>query len=213
MALAVDRGRAESAGSSAAPPARSSGSSPSTAELNGKHVIFKDMQRAPVSGEILHADFYEVDLTEPLRVEVALRFTGKAKGVADGGILQPLERTSRSNACRSRFPNSIEVDVSDARDPRRHSCLGAEVRGQRQADFRYRLSRWSPCCRRRLRKCRSSCGGSGGRRPRSKAQQAKLAPRRAAEAAQPSSEGAQRGSAQEAGRRKEGRSAALRRQK
>src|SRR5271155_2546444 len=64
----------------------------SSPELNDRHVIVKEIQRAPVSGNFVHADFYEVDLTQPLRVSVPLRFTGKARGVADGGILGPLVR-------------------------------------------------------------------------------------------------------------------------
>lgn len=85
----------------------------STAEIDGKHVIFKDVQRAPVSGEILHADLYEVDLNRPIRVEVALKFTGKAKGVANGGILAPLERTATLECLPLEIPDSIEVDVTD----------------------------------------------------------------------------------------------------
>lgn len=85
----------------------------STAELDGKHVIFKDVQRAPVSGEILHADLYEVDLNRPIRVEVALKFTGKAVGVANGGILSPLERTATVECLPLEIPDSIEVDVTN----------------------------------------------------------------------------------------------------
>jgi len=85
----------------------------STAELDGKHVIFKDLQRAPVSGEILHADLYEVDLNRPIRVEVALKFTGKAVGVANGGILSPLERTATLECLPLEIPDSIEVDVTN----------------------------------------------------------------------------------------------------
>ena len=55
----------------------------SSSELDGRHVILKEIQRAPVSGNILHADFYEVDLSKPLRVAVALKFIGRAIGVAD----------------------------------------------------------------------------------------------------------------------------------
>src|SRR5262249_18348149 len=33
-----------------------------TSDLDGRHVIFKEVQRAPVSGAVLHADLYEVDL-------------------------------------------------------------------------------------------------------------------------------------------------------
>ncbi|HUO05589.1 MAG TPA: 50S ribosomal protein L25 [Candidatus Binataceae bacterium] len=82
-------------------------------ELDGKHVIFKDLQRAPVSGDIIHADLYEVDLKRPLRVAVPLKFTGKAKGTADGGILQPLERAATVLCLPLEIPEFIEVDVTD----------------------------------------------------------------------------------------------------
>jgi large subunit ribosomal protein L25 len=85
----------------------------SAPELDGKHVIFKELQRAPVSGEVLHADLYEVDLKRPLRVRVPLKFTGRAKGVALGGILQPLERAVAVECLPLEIPESIEVDVSD----------------------------------------------------------------------------------------------------
>ncbi len=85
----------------------------SAQELDGKHVIFKELQRAPVSGEILHADLYEVDLKRALRVQVPLKFTGRAKGVALGGILQPLERAVTVECLPLEIPESIEVDVSD----------------------------------------------------------------------------------------------------
>src|ERR1700683_122277 len=47
------------------------------AGLNDRHVIIKQVQRAPLTGAIVHADFYEVDLKAALRVAVALKFVGK----------------------------------------------------------------------------------------------------------------------------------------
>ena len=85
----------------------------SAPELDGKHVIFKDLQRAPVSGDILHADLYEVDLQRPIRVEVPLKFTGRAIGIANGGILQPLERTIEVECLPLEIPEAIEVDVTE----------------------------------------------------------------------------------------------------
>jgi large subunit ribosomal protein L25 len=85
----------------------------STADLDGKHVIFKDVQRAPVSGEILHADLYEVDLNRAIRVEVPFKFIGKPVGVANGGILAPLERTATLECLPLEIPDSIEVDVTE----------------------------------------------------------------------------------------------------
>jgi len=84
----------------------------SSSELDGRHVILKEIQRAPVSGNILHADFYEVDLSKPLRVAVALKFIGRAIGVADGGILQPLERQVEVECLPLEIPESVEVDVT-----------------------------------------------------------------------------------------------------
>ncbi|HZP45148.1 MAG TPA: 50S ribosomal protein L25 [Candidatus Binataceae bacterium] len=81
-------------------------------ELAGKHVIVKELQRTPVDGDILHIDFYEVDLAKPLRVSVQLRFVGRAAGIVDGGILQPLEREIEVECLPLEIPEAIEVDVT-----------------------------------------------------------------------------------------------------
>ena len=83
-----------------------------SAELNDKHVILKDIQKTPVSGDILHADFYEVDLNKPLRVPVPFRFVGRPVGLADGGILSPLERQVEIECLPLEIPEAIEVDVT-----------------------------------------------------------------------------------------------------
>jgi large subunit ribosomal protein L25 len=82
------------------------------AELDGKHVIIKDLQRTPVSAVILHVDLYEVDLNKPLRVAIALRFVGRAAGIVDGGILQPLEREVEVECLPLEMPETIDVDVT-----------------------------------------------------------------------------------------------------
>jgi large subunit ribosomal protein L25 len=81
-------------------------------ELDGKHVILKEVQRTPVKGEILHVDFLEVDLAKPIRVSIALRFAGRAAGIAEGGILQPLEREIEVECLPLEIPEAIEVDVT-----------------------------------------------------------------------------------------------------
>lgn len=82
------------------------------AELNERMVLLREMQRHPVTGTILHADFYEVDLTERLVVSVPLHFTGKAAGVVAGGILQPVMREIEVECLPTEIPEFIEVDVS-----------------------------------------------------------------------------------------------------
>lgn len=83
-----------------------------SAELDGKYVILKQLQRTPVKGDILHVDFLEVDLNKALRVQVRLRFTGRPAGAVDGGILQPLEREVLVECLPLEIPESVEVDVT-----------------------------------------------------------------------------------------------------
>jgi large subunit ribosomal protein L25 len=80
--------------------------------LNDRMVLVREIQRHPVTGEVLHADFYEVDLTERLTVSVPLHFIGKAEGVVAGGILQPVMREVAVECLPTEIPEFIEVDVS-----------------------------------------------------------------------------------------------------
>jgi large subunit ribosomal protein L25 len=75
-------------------------------------VLVREMQLHPVSGRALHADFYEVDLTERLVVSVPLHFIGKAAGVVLGGILQPILREIEVECLPTEIPEFIEVDVT-----------------------------------------------------------------------------------------------------
>jgi len=82
-------------------------------ELKSRMVLLREVQSHPVSGAILHADFYEVDLTKKLEVTVALHFAGKAIGVEAGGILQPIVREITVKCLPTEIPAFIEVDVSE----------------------------------------------------------------------------------------------------
>jgi len=84
----------------------------SSPELDGKHVILKQVQRTPVKGDILHVDLYEVDLSKALRVTVPLKFSGRPAGAIEGGILQPLEREVLVECLPLEIPESVEVDVT-----------------------------------------------------------------------------------------------------
>jgi large subunit ribosomal protein L25 len=83
-----------------------------TADLQQKVALLREMQTHPVSGAILHLDFYEVDLTQRLQVTVPLHFVGKPVGVAEGGILQPILRDIQVECLPTDIPQFIEVDVS-----------------------------------------------------------------------------------------------------
>ena len=82
------------------------------AELHDKAVLLREVQRHPVTDDVLHIDFIEVDLTERLTVSVPLHFVGKAAGVVTGGILQPILREVQVECLPTEIPEFIEVDVS-----------------------------------------------------------------------------------------------------
>jgi large subunit ribosomal protein L25 len=84
----------------------------SDAELHEKMVLVRELQVHPVSGRALHADFYEVDLTERLTVEVTIHFVGKPVGVVNGGILQPILREIEIECLPTEIPDYLEVDVT-----------------------------------------------------------------------------------------------------
>src|SRR5262245_21539000 len=82
------------------------------AELHDKMALLREKQVHPVTGLVLHADFYEIDITERLVVSVPLHFIGKAAGVVLGGILQPILREIEVECLPTEIPEFIEVDVS-----------------------------------------------------------------------------------------------------
>jgi large subunit ribosomal protein L25 len=82
------------------------------ADLQKRVALVREVQHHPVTGSIMHVDFYEVDLTKRLTVTVPLHFIGKARGVADGGILQPILREMEVECLPTDIPQYIEVDVT-----------------------------------------------------------------------------------------------------
>jgi large subunit ribosomal protein L25 len=84
----------------------------SATSLADKVALVKDMQYHPISGEVIHADLYEVDLTAKITVHVPLHFVGKAAGVVRGGILQPIVREIEVECLPLDIPEYFNVDVS-----------------------------------------------------------------------------------------------------
>jgi large subunit ribosomal protein L25 len=75
-------------------------------------VLFKDFEKDPLDGKVLHADFLEVRMDKDVTVNVPVVLTGKPEGVTAGGILQQVARTLAVECKPSDIPEKIEVDVS-----------------------------------------------------------------------------------------------------
>ena len=86
-----------------------------TLKLDGaeKHVLFKDWAVDPVSRKLEHADFLEVSLEEPVKVDVPVVTTGRSPGQAEGGILSLATHEIVLEALPAKIPVRIEVDITN----------------------------------------------------------------------------------------------------
>jgi large subunit ribosomal protein L25 len=78
-----------------------------------KLALLKDFQVDPVSRELLHTDFFEVSLTEEIRVTVHVVTVGESIGVKrDAGILQHALREVEIECLPDKIPGKIEIDIA-----------------------------------------------------------------------------------------------------
>lgn len=80
--------------------------------VTDKRALIKDWQVDPVSRALLHVDLIEIDTSKKVEVTIALNYVGKAAGVAEGGVLNIVERTMEVSCFPDRIPQHIDVDVS-----------------------------------------------------------------------------------------------------
>ena len=75
-------------------------------------VLIKDIQTDPITDSVLHVDFFEIDLDKEITLEVSVNYTGTAKGVDMGGILNILAHTVKVKGMPLAIPDEISVDVT-----------------------------------------------------------------------------------------------------
>jgi large subunit ribosomal protein L25 len=82
--------------------------------IGGKKInaILKDIQFHPVKDNILHVDFYEIDDSKPIVVEVPVQLEGLAEGVKAGGKLSLQMRKIKLRAFYHVIPEKLIVDVA-----------------------------------------------------------------------------------------------------
>lgn len=77
-------------------------------------VMLKAMQHHPVTGRVIHVDFYEISMTRKIEIEVPVKLTGLATGVAnEGGILEHVLRTLRVQCLPGDLLEEVDLDVTD----------------------------------------------------------------------------------------------------
>ena len=76
------------------------------------HVLIKDVQKNPISDTLIHVDFFEIALDKKITLAVQMKYTGIAKGVDLGGILNISAHTIKINGLPLDIPDEIVIDVS-----------------------------------------------------------------------------------------------------
>lgn len=75
--------------------------------------LLRDYQVDPVTGDLLHADLFEVSMSKPIRVKVpVVLIGGVSAGVKEGGILHHNLRDLHIECLPGVLPDQIEVDAS-----------------------------------------------------------------------------------------------------
>ena len=78
-----------------------------------RKALLKELQRHPVSGQYIHADFYEVAMDRKIRVRVPVTTRGKSQGVEMGGMLQIIRRELEVLCLPDDIPEVIEIDITE----------------------------------------------------------------------------------------------------
>ncbi len=83
-------------------------------EFGERRALVKDIQKDPLSGQVLHIDFQEVKAGQSVRLHVLLDVQGQAPGVKDqGGVLSVAGRELLIEALPKDIPDRIFVDISE----------------------------------------------------------------------------------------------------
>ena len=77
-----------------------------------KSSIVKDIQFHPVSDEILHIDFYEVDDKSPIKIQIPIHVEGNSPGIKAGGKLKLNNRKITVRGMMEDIPDNFTVDIS-----------------------------------------------------------------------------------------------------
>jgi len=79
---------------------------------NPRPVLITNVTRHPVTGNYLHADFHQVDLTEKVIAEIPVRIVGEAPAVKDkAAVLVTVISEIEVKALPADLPDHLEVEI------------------------------------------------------------------------------------------------------
>ena len=89
-------------------------------EKKMRPVLVREIQRNPLTGKLLHVDFYQVKMEEKVQVEVPIVLVGEAPALKIKGNTLLHELNTLSVECLpAKIPSNLEVDISSLTEPGR----------------------------------------------------------------------------------------------
>lgn len=74
--------------------------------------VIKDIQKDPVNGQIIHADFYKVNLKEKIKAKIPVVAIGESEAVKNGGVLVKTVSELEVEALPQDLPHELQIDIS-----------------------------------------------------------------------------------------------------
>ena len=83
-------------------------------DIDGKQTrcVIKELQLHPVTGKVMHIDFYELHDDRPVVVSLPVKTTGNSIGVINGGALIMHFRKINVKGLPADLPESIVIDIT-----------------------------------------------------------------------------------------------------
>lgn len=81
-------------------------------KLNNVVVLMKEVVVHPVTRRPQHVDLFALDMKKAVRVSIEIRLEGKPVGIADGGLLNVVNRQLEIECLPTEIPESITADIS-----------------------------------------------------------------------------------------------------
>jgi large subunit ribosomal protein L25 len=77
------------------------------------HAVLKDYQLDPRRSTLIHVDFHEIRLDQPIQAQVVVELVGTSEGATRGGVLQLVLREVTVEALPTAMPDRFELDVTE----------------------------------------------------------------------------------------------------
>ncbi|WP_276357722.1 50S ribosomal protein L25 [Cohnella caldifontis] len=81
--------------------------------LGREHVLISEMQTEPLSRDVMHVDFHQINMNEKIRAPIRLELSGKSVGEKEGGLLQLVHHELEVECLAKDLPDFVSLDVSN----------------------------------------------------------------------------------------------------